>query len=59
MGSNVLFSIAVAIVNMNLLFYVMMVKMDFLIHTMKMFIILKILDMLIILFSSFYNIYMF
>lgn len=54
-----LFSIVVAIVNMNLLFYVMMVKMDFLIHTMKMFIILKILDMLIILFSSFYNIYMF
>lgn len=54
-----LFSIVVAIVNMNLLFYVMMVKMDFLIHTMKMFIILKILDMLIILFLSFYNIYMF
>lgn len=54
-----MFSIVVAIDNMNLLFYVMMVKMDFLIHTMKMFIILKILDMLIILFSSFYNIYMF
>lgn len=47
MGSNVLFSIAVAIVNMNLLFYVMMPKMGFLIHTMKMF---RILDMLNILF---------
>lgn len=52
MGSNVLFSIAVAIVNMNLVFYVIMVKMNFLIHTVKTFIILRILDLLIILFYS-------